>query len=443
MARSQIVGRDIDATRASLRRIHAVRETSLLDSPPEETFDRLTRLAARLVNVPAAFLSLVDEKRSFYKSFYGFPESLASGRQIEGITFCHYAIASPEPLIVDDVSAVPELRDLESTRVMNARSYVGIPLVTDSGDVIGNFCAVDVRPRHWTPLDLEVLTELAESALREVRFRNAVHRAERNAAAAQRATRAREEVLAVVAHDLRTPLGVIANAGFILSRVPLSEPGVTALNSMRAATGQMAGLVTDLLQGGKFESGHVLLQRQAIRPDTLVNDAIALLAPIAARNGIALLADVPGGLPQVSADYAKILRVFSNLVRNAVKYSAAGETIWITAATGNGEIVFSVIDEGTGMEPEELMHAFDQDFPRPGKDVHGGRLGLFIAKVIVDAHGGSISAASNETSGSVFSFTLPHADDAEIARSTMSAVSDDLDMQDPVALENSARDTPA
>ncbi len=441
MANSQIVGRDIDATRASLRRIHAVRETDLLDTAPEETFDRLTRLAARLVNAPATFISLVDEKRDFYKSAYGFPESLASGRQIEGTTFCQYAITSPEPLVVDDVSAVPELRDCDSTRLLGARAYVGIPLVTDAGDVIGNFCAIDTKPRHWTSLDLEVLTELAESALREVRLRHAVHRAERNATTAQRATRAREEVLAVVAHDLRTPLGVIANAAFILSHVGLPDQGVHALNSMRAATGQMAALITDLLESGKFEPGHVALQRQAVRPETLVLDAAAMLAPIAGRNGIALLADVPGGLDPVNADYARVLRVFSNLVRNAIKYSATGETIWMTAEATEDGITFSVIDEGTGMDSEELTHAFEKDVPRDGRDVHGGRLGLFIAKVIVDAHGGSISAAHGEQRGNVFSFTLPLADADQVARIATSGSADDLDAQDPVALEDSLGDT--
>src|SRR5436190_8538172 len=190
-------------------RLDAVLRTGLLDTAAEESFDRLTRLAAKLTGVPATFISLVDEGGDFYKSCFGFGEPLATTRQLEGTTFCHYAIVSSGPLLIPDTMADPVFRDVPTVQSLGVRAYAGIPLVTDEGHAIGSFCAIDFVPRQWTELDVEILTELAASALREIKLRAALAEAEKQTRAAQEATRSREEVLAVVDHDLRTPLNFI------------------------------------------------------------------------------------------------------------------------------------------------------------------------------------------------------------------------------------------
>jgi hypothetical protein len=95
-------------------RLEAVRATGLLDTPPEESFDRLTALAAKLLDVPAAFVSLVDEGRDFYKSNFGFPEPIASARQSEGVTFCHFTLRSKEPLVISDTLCDAAYRDVST-----------------------------------------------------------------------------------------------------------------------------------------------------------------------------------------------------------------------------------------------------------------------------------------------------------------------------------------
>lgn len=175
-----------DAARREAARVQAVRDTGLLDTPPEESFDRLTRLAARLLEVPAAFVSLVDVERDFYKSTFGFGEPLATERQLTGRTFCHYTLTSPEPLVLDDVTVLPDLADVPTVQTLGVRAYVGVPLVTSEGHVLGSFCAVDMQPRQWRERDLEVLTELAHAALREITLRQALMRlAQANHALAQ------------------------------------------------------------------------------------------------------------------------------------------------------------------------------------------------------------------------------------------------------------------
>ena len=168
----------INTSIISPERLEALRRTHLLDTAPEESFDRLTRLAAKLLGVPATFFSLVDQHRDFYKSAYGFSDLLASERQIEGRTFCHYAILSTDALVLDDVTKIPELREVPSVKSLSVRAYVGIPLVTADGSIIGSFCAIDHKPRNWSAVEIEILRELAYSTMREIDFRLAIQETE-------------------------------------------------------------------------------------------------------------------------------------------------------------------------------------------------------------------------------------------------------------------------
>ena len=155
-------------------RLAAVRGTGLLDTPPEEVFDRLTRLATKVLGVPVSFITVVDETRDFYKSQCGFDEPLASTREITGTTFCHYALPLDRPLIINDTRADPVYRVIPTVQSLGVAAYAGIPMVNSDGHAIGSFCAVDFQPRQWKETDVEVLVELAASAMREIELRTEI-----------------------------------------------------------------------------------------------------------------------------------------------------------------------------------------------------------------------------------------------------------------------------
>ncbi|HEU0298457.1 MAG TPA: GAF domain-containing protein [Longimicrobium sp.] len=178
-------------------RLAAVHDTGLLDTPAEPAFDRLTRLAVRLLRVPASFLSLVDDDRDFYKASTGFGEPLASARELAGRTFCHFSIAgaTPEhPLVIPDTRAHPAYRAVPTVDTLGVAAYIGVPLVID-GQPVGSFCAIDTQPRSWTPDEVEVLRELAASAQREIELRRALARARRTVEETERTARERDEFL--------------------------------------------------------------------------------------------------------------------------------------------------------------------------------------------------------------------------------------------------------
>jgi GAF domain-containing protein len=158
-------------------RLRELRDTGLLDSPAEESFDRLTRLTATVLNVPMALVSLVDDDRQFFKSCLGLAEPWASQRQTPlSHSFCRHVVESGRPLVISDAREHPVLRDNLAIRDLGVIAYAGVPLITPSGNVLGTLCAIDHQPRHWTTEQVEILSNLAGAALSEV----ALHAARQN-----------------------------------------------------------------------------------------------------------------------------------------------------------------------------------------------------------------------------------------------------------------------
>ncbi|HXI01763.1 MAG TPA: sigma 54-interacting transcriptional regulator [Candidatus Saccharimonadales bacterium] len=154
-------------------RLDALRRTALLDSAPEEAFDRLTRLAAMVLRVPTSLVSLVDANRLFFKSHWGQFQPLTSTREIPAEnSFCRHAIKSGEPLLVPDARQDPRFSHSASVSDFGVVAYAGIPLVSSAGHAFGTFCVVDGKPRDWTEEDLGILRVLATSTTSEIELRS-------------------------------------------------------------------------------------------------------------------------------------------------------------------------------------------------------------------------------------------------------------------------------
>jgi two-component system CheB/CheR fusion protein len=166
-------------------RLGALRATGALDSPPEESFDRLTRLAARVLRCPVALVSLVDADRQFFKSCVGLPEPWRSRRQTAlSHSFCQHAVTAGQPLVIEDARRHPLVKDNLAVRDLGVIAYAGIPL-RSAGEVLGSFCAIDTEPRQWSADEVETLVALAGAVEAELELRRA--------AAEQRAQREQAE----------------------------------------------------------------------------------------------------------------------------------------------------------------------------------------------------------------------------------------------------------
>src|SRR4051794_29596287 len=153
----------------SSARLAALRQLRILDTPADPSFDRLTRLAARVLNVPVALVSLVDEERQFFKSAVGLQEPWATQRETPlSHSFCQYVVASGEPLIVADAREHQPLRDNLAISEMGVVAYAGIPLITHDRQRLGAFCVIDHQPRTWTETEIDILYDLSASVITEI-----------------------------------------------------------------------------------------------------------------------------------------------------------------------------------------------------------------------------------------------------------------------------------
>jgi hypothetical protein len=172
LAAGAVTGRpsgDEDDVLSDPGRLEALHATGLLDSPAEEAFDRITRLAARVLNAPVALISLVDAERQFFKSSVGLDEPWHSARQTPlSHSFCRHTLQAEEPLVIEDARMHPLVRDNLAVRDLEAVAYVGVPLVTGDGHVLGTLCVLDHHPRLWTRDQIETLEALGASVSSEM-----------------------------------------------------------------------------------------------------------------------------------------------------------------------------------------------------------------------------------------------------------------------------------
>jgi signal transduction histidine kinase len=232
--------------------------------------------------------------------------------------------------------------------------------------------------------------------------------------AARDAVRARDDILAVVSHDLGNPLSAIRIGASLLLRTVPEEQRTGAwrhIEGIRHSVEQMERLINDLLEVKRIEAGHLSLNRRRHSPAALATEVVELMQPLAAERAQVLELDVPATLPAVTADRERILQVFSNLVGNALKFTPEGGRIRIAAYApdAGGEVVFAVSDTGRGIAPEHIEHVFDRFWQAHRNRREGIGLGLAIVKGIVQAHGGRVWVESAPGTGSTFSFALPAA----------------------------------
>jgi PAS domain S-box-containing protein len=306
------------------------------------------------------------------------------------------------PAFIRASFAEPSQRQM--VEALGPRSFICVPLVS-SGKILGALTLVTSGSgRRYDEADLSLAADMARRAAIVVEHARLFHEA-------QQATKARDDVLAVVAHDLRNPLNTVTMAiGLMLENTPVERTQERRqVEIVRRAADRMNRMIQDLLDVKRIESGRLAIDAQAEEVDVIINDMIEMLRPLAVGSSIVLESSVPEGLPPVLADSARIQQVLSNLVGNAVKFTPRDGRITVCAEQVGGEIRFAVIDTGPGIPPEQVPHIFGQFWQASSSDRRGIGLGLAIAKGIVEAHKGTIWVESHVGLGSTFYFTLPTA----------------------------------
>jgi signal transduction histidine kinase len=271
--------------------------------------------------------------------------------------------------------------------------------------------------------------EARAEALAEQQARSRAEAAERQAAAsaaenarlyqeAQQAVRTREEVLAVVSHDLKTPLGTIALSASLLRRlrVPAElEPKLHKhADTIARSVGRMNALIGDLLDMASLRAGQLVLDERRWPVAELVGDVLGQFEPQAMHKRLELGAGLQAvGSAWVRCDRRRVFQVLANLVGNAIKFTPELGSVRLEVEPAGDRLRFLVRDTGPGIAPEHLPHLFDPFWQAKETARLGTGLGLPIARALVAAHGGELTVESRPGEGSTFAFTLPRAEPEE------------------------------
>lgn len=379
---------------ASEERLQALFRARLLDTPPEEPFDRATRVAAQHFGVPVALVSIVDDHRQYFKSIVGLPEPWASARETPlSHSFCQYVVAGDAPLVIDDARTHELLRENLAIEDLSVIAYCGVPIHDNDGNVLGALCVIDGHPKSWSDADVALLADLAEMLRSELRLREALEHAH------VRET-GRSQMLSVLGHDLRGPLGAVRGLATMLRQSEvLSGEQVQGMVEAIERQAQYSGDLVDRL---------LTLEGRPPRPSPEQVDLHAVVAAMVADRGLAMpehdVQLVDGPTVDVSVDVGMVRQILGNLLDNAAKY-APGAVVHIDVRPLGTGAVLLVSDEGPGMDPEVLTVAFDRFAGGDAKGSHG--LGLHIVQRLAAAMGGDVVVTSEPGMGTSVTVVMP------------------------------------
>jgi signal transduction histidine kinase len=416
-------------------RLEALKRTRLLDTPPEEAFDRLTRLVCRLLGAPVALVSLVEADRQFFKSVVGLPQPWALLRETSLLhSFCQHVVATGAPLLVQDARGHPLVADNLAVPDLGVLAYLGMPLATPDGHVLGSLCAIDTAPRSWTPGDAAALRDLADVTMGEVTLRRLAleledrlreETAAREAAQARQAQARRLEALrelgSNVAHDFANVVQCVQ------SGVRLAE---ARLGRDPAIARHVLALVGDAARrgGSLSERFFAFVSRGELRAEPV--DAAALLGRVGEALAQTLAAplrirvDAAPDLPPVLADPKELEAVLASLAATARDAMPEGGTLTLGAALDDihpgaardprlrpGRYVrLFVADTGTGLGSGGGRPADTGARGLPAERADGGTdLGLAMARELAEQAGGAVDLEARAGAGTTVTLRLPTA----------------------------------
>jgi signal transduction histidine kinase len=383
-----------------LAALHALR---ILDTPSEERFDRITRIAARLFAAPYAFITFIDADRLWAKSCYGL--DVTEGPRQD--SFCMHDLNRSDQLVVPDATRDPRFASHPGvTGEPGFRFYAGTIIRSSDGLPLGRLCVLDTVAHDPAKLPLAELADLAAWVELEL------HRGAALAPTADPAAVAvmQERFLTVAAHELRTPLTLIR--GFseeLLDPIAgeLNDDQRDAASAIASGALRLQALVDNLLLVLELDAGRVPLEREPVDIQYLADGVRDELAAAAERRGVVVEVDVPPDAT-VPADPRRLGVARAALLRNAIAWSPPAGTVRIGAATDAKGLRLFVTDEGPGLPPVELA-AIGRRFRRlRGNDPReGAGLGLAIVRGIAELHGGRLEADSAQGAGAAVSIVLP------------------------------------
>lgn len=321
------------------------------------------------------------------------------------------AFESVKPVAVADTAAVPHhFKGADQAAEFHTRSMLAVPMVY-KGETLGVLEAVNkTGSAHYTEEDITILETLASQAAVAMQSAHMMDRVRKSLDEASQLDRMKTDFIAIASHELRTPLGLILGHSTFLRELVGSEYQEQVDVIIQSAL-KLKEIIENLSSVDNYQTGGASLRLRKVSITRIIEDVSASFRDMAAQEGVSLKTEINRDQDLlIDADGSKIAIVLSSLVKNALTFTNAGGQVTIRSSLDTGCIKVSVQDNGVGIPAKDLPHIFERFYQVESHLTrrHGGMgLGLSVAKVMIEIHGGRIWAESTEGKGSTFTFLLP------------------------------------
>ncbi|AJK46875.1 autoinducer 2 sensor kinase/phosphatase LuxQ [Burkholderia plantarii] len=401
------------------KRLVALEALQILNTLPEETYDRIVRRVSQFFSVPICLISFVGRDAQWFKAKIGLDIQSAPRES----SFSQAALEADGVYVVEDACRSARFAAHPSVRgAPGVRFYAGMALAVEHGRKIGILCVADTRPRVFDDAAREALKDFAAFVVDELHLRLRSRRLEAELAAKREAEAAallaqkqRADFLAMVTHEVRTPLAAVAGIASLMCHGGGALPDALDAAALLESTEHLTRLLNEVLDLAKLESTGFTFRREPFDLRRELRCVHEVARPQTAARGVALVLRIdPAVPPAVLGDRTRLSQIMLNLLSNALKFTERGE-IEVTAAVqpgrdGGSDIAIVIRDTGIGMGPDATRALFSE-FVQAGPAIRSGYggtgLGLAICRRLIHGMGGTIDVESEPGVGTRIRFTVP------------------------------------
>jgi hypothetical protein len=390
-------------------RLKALKEYSILDTLPEKEYDDITQLASQICGTSISSITLLDEKRQWFKSNAGIEITEID----RALSFCSHAIMEPDQILLVTDSRLDE-RFYDNPMVVGSPHvvfYAGVPLVSPAGLAIGTLCVIDDKPQKLDDTQLLALKALSNQVVSLLELRKSKIMSERLTNELEIRNNELQKFATVAAHDIKSPLNNITSLTEVILHqyaLELDDEAKMLIGMLNSSSQTLRELVDGILEHSK--SDHLLTDNRSVfKVDKLINECIELLDN---QNQYHFIKDFPSTL--ITGNKIALQQIFLNLIGNSIKYNNKTEVeIKISFTEEEQFYNFKIKDNGLGIEEKNQSKIFDifeivTNEDRFGKK--GTGIGLSTVKKLVEGLGGKIQVNSLVGEGSTFGFTIAKQD---------------------------------
>jgi signal transduction histidine kinase len=382
-----------------LQRLDALKEYSILDTLPEKEFDELTALASFICKTPISLISLVDDKRQWFKSKKG----LSANETARELAFCAHAINAPnKPLVVPD--SRKDERFSDNPLVTDAPFvifYAGVPLISDGGFPLGTLCVIDNTPRELDNEQLEALQYLANQVSRLLEIRKQQFKLKMLVKELENKNSSLNDFVRIAAHDLKSPLHCIT----MLSDLFLSDnsgkinsEGLDMITNIKNSSAELSNLIDGIMKYS-MDASVISKEKKSINLNELIQTVTAIVDP----NNNARINLLFSDSAQIFTNRTAMEQILINILTNSIKYNDKETTVIdIDYRVENENVMLSICDNGPGV-PEDDKERIFEIFQTASKLDKFGRkgsgIGLATVKSLVTILDGKVEVSSCSKDG--------------------------------------------